>query len=175
MFHYMSVNVNCVCVCVCVLILSKINRLCSSMDIYFRNKCISTWISIILETRINYRSLHQIPQNVSFLFLRIYLKRVFLEKNFLFYKNNICMLIETQIPDIGFLKSQIFGVGFFTCNPSCLSTGGKKWQVHQGTLESTIIWNRMSLLCFPMLSRVHGVHTRRAKQHADHAQLIQSW
>ena len=26
----------------------------------------------------------------------------------------------------------------------------------------------------PMLSRVHGVHTRRAKQHADHAQLIQS-
>ena len=29
-------------------------------------------------------------------------------------------------------------------------------------------------LYIPMLSRVHGVHTRRAKQHADHAQLIQS-
>ena len=52
-------------------------------------------------------------------------------------KNNICIPMETHIPNIGFLKSPIFGKNtfielwgrFFSCNPSCLSTGGKKWLI----------------------------------------------
>ena len=66
------------------------------------------------------------------------MKGVFLEKkSTILNKNNICILIGTQIINIGFLKSPIFGnytiessgVGFFPCNPSCLSTGVKKWLI----------------------------------------------